>query len=78
MNNEKKKGIYRKILSEKEYRKLLFSNLINRFGDSVEAIAFTWMVYQITHSAVFAAVILALLIMTRPALGKMEETLSAA
>ena len=49
-----------KILKESEYRKLLFSNLINRFGDSVESIAFTWVVYQITNSAAWSAIIFAL------------------
>lgn len=48
---------YRDVLKDKEYRKLLFTNLINRFGDSLDAIAFTWLVYQITHSASWAALI---------------------
>ena len=42
---------YRDIIKYPEYRKLLFSGLINRFGDAVDAIAFTWLVYEITHSA---------------------------
>ncbi len=60
MKNGKNKGLYLNILRNAEYRKLLFSNLINRFGDSVEAIAFTWIVYQITHSAAWSAVVFAL------------------
>ena len=51
---------YKEVLKDKEYRKLLCSNLINRFGDSVDAIAFTWLVYQITHSASWAALIFGL------------------
>ncbi|MCR5557510.1 MAG: MFS transporter [Butyrivibrio sp.] len=51
---------YRDVLKDKEYRKYLFSGLINRFGDSIDAIAFTWLVYQITHSASWAAIIFGL------------------
>ncbi len=43
---------YRDILAQGEYRKLIFANTVNRFGDSIDAIAFTWLVYQITHNAV--------------------------
>ena len=60
MKNGKNRGLYIDILKNKEYRKLLFSNLINRFGDSVESIAFTWIVYQITHSAAWSAIVFAL------------------
>ena len=51
---------YRDIVKSPEYRKLLFTNLINRFGDSVDAIAFTWLVYQITRSASWSAIIFGL------------------
>lgn len=51
---------YKDIIKNREYRKLLFTNLINRFGDSVDAIAFTWLVYQITHSASWSALIFGL------------------
>ena len=51
---------YRDIVENKEYRKLLFTNLINRFGDSIDAIAFTWLVYQITHSASWSALVFGL------------------
>ena len=60
MKDTKNRGNYLKILKESEYRKLLFSNLINRFGDSVESIAFTWVVYQITNSAAWSAIVFAL------------------
>ena len=60
MKDTKNKGNYLNILKEGEYRKLLFSNLINRFGDSVESIAFTWVVYQITNSAAWSAIVFAL------------------
>ena len=51
---------YRDIVKYPEYRKLLLSSLINRFGDAVDAIAFTWLVYQITHSASWSALIFGL------------------
>ena len=60
MKGTENRGNYLKILKESEYRKLLFSNLINRFGDSVESIAFTWVVYQITNSAAWSAIVFAL------------------
>lgn len=60
MKDAKNRSNYSKILKESEYRKLLFSNLINRFGDSVESITFTWVVYQITNSAAWSAIVFAL------------------
>ena len=51
---------YRDILKLKEYRKLIASSIVNRFGDSVDAIAFTWLVYMVTGSASWSAVIYAL------------------
>ena len=48
---------YRDVIKQKNYAVLLFTNLINRFGDSIDAIAFTWLVYQITGSASWAALI---------------------
>ncbi len=51
---------YKDILREREYRKLIFSSVINRFGDSVDAIAFTWLVYQITHNAMWSAIVFGL------------------
>lgn len=60
MKDAKNRSNYLKILKESEYRKLLFSNLINRFGDSVESITFTWVVYQITNSAAWSAIVFAL------------------
>ncbi|WP_029233552.1 MFS transporter [Butyrivibrio sp. VCB2006] len=57
---EQNKKMYGEILKEREYRKLIFATVINRFGDSVDAIAFTWLVYQITHSAMWSAIVFAL------------------
>lgn len=54
MDNRKN---YKDLLKEKEYCKLLFSNLVNRFGDSLDAITFTWLIYHITKSASWAVLI---------------------
>jgi MFS family permease len=51
---------YKAVLSNSNCRKLIISNLINRFGDSIDAIAFTWLVYQITGSATWSAIIFGL------------------
>lgn len=52
------KGIgYRDVFTQKEYCKIIFANLISRFGDSIDAIAFTWLVYEVTGSASWSAYI---------------------
>jgi MFS family permease len=51
---------FKEVLKESDYRKLLFSTIINRFGDSLDAVGFTWLVYQITHSGTWSAIIFAL------------------
>lgn len=52
-----KENGYKVILKQKEYLKLFFANLVSRFGDSIDVIAFTWLVYQITGSASWSAII---------------------
>jgi MFS family permease len=53
----KPKTGYLQIIHQKEYMKLICANVINRFGDSIDAIAFTWLVYGLTNSAAWSAVI---------------------
>lgn len=48
---------YRQVFTQKEYCKIIFANLISRFGDSIDAIAFTWLVYAVTQSASWTAII---------------------
>lgn len=48
---------YRDVFQQKQYMKMIFANIINRFGDSIDAIAFTWLVYALTNSAGWSAVI---------------------
>lgn len=56
-NTPLKKQSYREVLRNKEYTKLMLANIINRFGDSVDSIAFVWLVYTITNSAAWSAII---------------------
>ena len=51
MENVKQKSSYRAVLKEKNYLIFIMANLISRFGDSVDCIAYEWMVYKITNSA---------------------------
>lgn len=57
---ETKKIGYRDVLRQKEFCKLIIASVITRFGDSLDAIAFTWLVYQVTGSAAWSAMIFAL------------------
>lgn len=50
---------YRDILRQREYLKIILAGLINRFGDSIDAIAFTWLVYAITGNAAWSALVFA-------------------
>ena len=43
---------------KKNFRYMIAANLISRFGDSVDAIAYSWMVYQLTGSTAWLSVIL--------------------
>lgn len=58
MKNKNSKLSYKAILSEKQYLKIISANLINRFGDSIDAVAFGWLVYSLTGSASWLAIIL--------------------
>ncbi len=40
-----------------QFPKLLIANAISRFGDSIDMIAFAWLIYTITNSASWSAVI---------------------
>lgn len=55
MQEVRKKPNYLELLPEREYLKNLFATLISRFGDSIDSIAFTWLVYELTGSAALTA-----------------------
>ena len=46
---------YRDIFRQVEYMKMMVAALINRFGDSIDAIASVWIVYEITGNAAWSA-----------------------
>ncbi len=48
---------YKDIFRQKEYVKVICASIVNRFGDSIDEIAFTWLVYVITGSAAWSAVV---------------------
>ena len=47
------------VLKNTNFRKLFLANVINRFGDSVDSIAFTWLTYTMTKSASLSAIVFA-------------------
>jgi len=51
---------YKFLSQEKEFVKLLIANTINRFGDAVDAVAYMWLVYELTSSAAWSAFIFAI------------------
>lgn len=51
------KKSYGEFLKDKNFLLYLSANLINRFGDSLDSIAFTWIIYTITGSAFWSALI---------------------
>ncbi len=49
------KRTYRHLLAQSNYRKSLAAAVLNRFGDSIDAIAMSWLAYQVTGSAAFSS-----------------------
>lgn len=50
---------YKSIFCQKEFMKITLAGVINRFGDSIDAIAFTWLVYSLTGNAAWSALMFA-------------------
>ncbi len=46
------------ILKHRQYSKIILANLISRFGDNIDMIAFSWLIYQVTGSASWSATII--------------------
>lgn len=51
---------YHDVLNEKKFRKDLIADIISRFGDSIDAIAYSWIMYEVSGNASMIAFILAL------------------
>lgn len=54
ISNKEEQG-YASLKSERQFLILLASKLISRFGDSIDTIAYSWMVYKLTGSAALIA-----------------------
>lgn len=71
---------YKALLSQPQYLKLMLANIVSRFGDSLDAIAFSWVMYEVTGNASLIALILALnylpTIFLQPFLGVLAERCS--
>lgn len=50
---------YKELKTQKNYIKLIYANIISRFGDSLDSIAFSWVMYEVTKSASMIALIFA-------------------
>ena len=77
---EKKEVKFKDLLHQTDYIKVLIANTISRFGDSIDAIAFAWLVYMITKSASWSAIILAVnylpTIVIQPIAGTLVERMN--
>lgn len=51
---------YGVLFKEKGFMKLLCANVVNRFGDSIDALAFSWLVYELTGTPALMALMVAL------------------
>lgn len=51
---------YEMLKTQTQFLKMIIANIINRFGDSVDAIAFTWLVFELTHSPAWSTIIFGL------------------
>lgn len=54
--DEQKIG-YKVILRQKEFMKTVLADIINRFGDCVDGVALVWLIYQVTQSAAWSAIL---------------------
>lgn len=51
-------GGYRLLFQERSFMRNSIANMINRIGDSIDMIAYSWLIYQITGSAGWSALML--------------------
>ncbi|MFA6941878.1 MAG: hypothetical protein WCQ54_13015 [Clostridiaceae bacterium] len=50
---------YKTLFKEKEFMKYITAKFISRFGDSIDTVAYGWMVFQLTGSVVLLAILYA-------------------
>ncbi len=51
---------YAALITQKQYLKLLLADTISRFGDSLDVIAYSWIMYEVTGSEALMALIVGL------------------
>lgn len=56
---KEKQASYRDLRNEKNYIKNLLATAVSRFGDGIDAIAFSWLVYTLTGSTILVATLYA-------------------
>lgn len=49
--------MYRTLFQNPNYIKLLFANMINRLGDGIDSVTFTWLTYALTENASLSAIV---------------------
>lgn len=71
---------YRALLTQKRYLRLLFADFISRFGDMLDAVAYSWIMYEVTGSESLMAFILGLnyipTVLLQPFLGAAVDRVS--
>lgn len=48
---------YKTLSDQRQYHKIIAANIVNRFGDAIDQIAFTWLEYELTHSALWSTLV---------------------
>lgn len=59
INKVEKKITYKDVFSDFNFMKLLVAKMISRFGDSIDVVAYGWMVFKLTGSATLLAALYA-------------------
>lgn len=71
---------YRSIIKQTEFMKMVGANFINRLGDSVDMIAFSWLMYALTNSAGWSAIVVGINmipnVLVQPIAGAIVEKLN--
>lgn len=71
---------YKEVLKQKNYIAYITANIVNRFGDSIDSIALTWLVYMVSGSAMWSAVIFGVnrlpTVLFQPFLGVLVEKMN--
>ena len=50
---------YRELLLNKPYFNITVANALNRLGDSLDVLLFTWLIYDVTKNASYSAFMVA-------------------